>query len=236
MNYLTEERRHALASEYVLGTLRGRARIRFQGLLMQHPSLRYTLWQWENSLNAMGGALPVQTPSPQVWKKIQARLGFVVDAPPAVNNVVQLPQKPLTPPWQWLAGLSSAAAVILALLLIWPQPETLQLTPTQVAVVQGEKAQALWLIEMDAENLNIQATNKLQPPTDKDYELWLVAADGRAPVSLGLLPKQGKLVLPRIALIDQVDIAALAVSLEPLGGSPTGQPTTVLYTAELVTL
>jgi len=64
----------------------------------------------------------------------------------------------------------------------------------------------------------------------------MVAADGRPPISLGLLPKQGKLSLPRSALFDQVQVAALAVSLEPLGGSPTGQPTTVLYTAELVAM
>jgi anti-sigma-K factor RskA len=51
-----------------------------------------------------------------------------------------------------------------------------------------------------------------------------------------LLPKSGKLVLSKPQLFDQIEIAALAVSLEPLGGSPNGSPTTVLYTSELVIL
>ena len=245
MNYLTEERQNALASEYVLGTLQGPARIRFQRLLMQHDPIRHTLWRWENRLNAMGGALPPLAPPPQLWEKIQARLGFNNPAVEQADNVVPMPQKPpqSTPPaqqprrWHWLAGLSTAAAVLFAVLLIWPHTKLPEVTaPSQVAVVQSEKAEALWLIEMDEDSLNVQATTKLPPQTDKDYELWMVAADGRPPVSLGLLPKTGKLELPRIALMNQVQIAALAVSLEPLGGSPNGQPTTVLYTAELVTL
>lgn len=235
MNYLTEERQHALASEYVLGTLHGPARVRFQRLLMQHPAMRKTLWYWENYLNTLGGTLPAQAPHPRVWQQIQTRLGFDTKISPD-TNVVKLTKKPAPSSWQWLAGLSSAAAILFAVLLMWPQPEPLEPAAMQVAVVQSEKAQALWLIELGELQLNILATSGLTPLDDRDYELWLVAADGRAPVSLGLLPKQGRLVLPRIALFDQVDVAALAVSLEPLGGSPTGQPTTVLYTAELVTM
>ena len=235
MNYLTEERQNALASEYVLGTLHGAARVRYQRLLMQHTSMRHSLWYWERYLNALGGALPSVTPRPRVWENIQARLGFDETPRAPADNVVELPIRRTPRRWQWLAGLSTAAAVLFAVLLMWPQPVSIT-TPPQVAIVQGDKAQALWLIELGADTLEVQATDKLQAQTDKDYELWLVAADGRAPVSLGILPKQGKLVLPRIDLVDQVEIAVLAVSLEPLGGSPTGQPTTVLYTAELVTL
>ena len=236
MNYLIEERQNALASEYVLGTLHGPARVRYQRLLMQYPSMRQSLWYWERYLNAMGGALPSVAPRPQVWENIQARLGFDETSQAPVNNVVRLPIQRTPHRWQWLAGLSTAAAILFAVMLMWPQPASVPPAPAQVAIVQGDKAQALWLIELGADTLEVQATDKLQAQTDKDYELWLVAADGRAPISLGVLPKQDKLVLPRIALMDQVEIAALAVSLEPLGGSPTGQPTTVLYTAELVTL
>ena len=73
MNYLTEERQNALSSEYVLGSLHGPARIRFQRLLMQHSSMRHTLWHWESRLNELGGALPNVQPAPEVWERIQAR-------------------------------------------------------------------------------------------------------------------------------------------------------------------
>ena len=233
MNYLTEERQNALSSEYVLGSLHGPARVRFQRLLMQHNSMRHALWRWESRLNELGTALPSVQPAPEVWERIQSRLGFTT-ATPNAPNVVSLPQrKPRG--LQWLAGLSAAAAILMAVLLVNLQPAE-PLLPGQIAVVQSEKAQALWLIELREDQLLVTATDKFKALDNQDYELWMVAADGRPPISLGLLPKQGKLSLPRSVLFDQVQVAALAVSLEPLGGSPTGQPTTVLYTAELVAM
>lgn len=237
MNYLTEERKNALASEYVLGTLHGRARIRFQALLMQHRSLRHVLWQWESRLNTLGSGLPAVAPRPELWQKIQQQLGFNEVELPA--NVVRMPQPPAKPTntrtWQWLTGAATAAALVLAIFVVQPKApgERLQ---TQIAVVQSEKAEALWSIELGKNELSIVATDNFKALPDQDYELWMVAADGRPPVSLGLLPKQGKLTLPRKAILDQVKIAALAVSQEPLGGSPTGQPTKVLYVAQIVTI
>lgn len=234
MNYLTEERKNALASEYVLGTLHGRARIRFQALLMQHRSLRHVLWQWESRLNSLGNGLPAIAPRPELWQKIQQQLGFGEALP---TNVTRLPQAKPTPnrTWQWLTGAATAAALVLAIFLVMPQtPQERQ--QTQIAVVQSEKAEALWSIELAKDTLVVSATDNFKALPDQDYELWMVAADGRPPVSLGLLPKQGKLSLPRKAILDQVKIAALAVSLEPLGGSPTGQPTKVLYVAQIVTI
>lgn len=230
MNYLTEERKNALASEYVLGTLHGRARIRFQQLLMQHRSLRHVLWQWESRLNSLSGGIAAIQPPAQLWENIQQQLGFNNTQPAA--NVVRLPQTKVRT-WQWLTGTASAAAILLAVILIVPSPERAQ---TQIAVIQSEKAQALWSIELGEKNLVVTASANFRPLPDQDYELWMVAADGRPPVSLGLLPKQGKLTLPRNVLLDQVKVAALAVSLEPLGGSPNGQPSKVLYTAEIVTI
>ncbi len=241
MNYLTEERQNALSSEYVLGSLQGQARVRYQRLLMQHNSLRHHLWRWESRLNELGGALPAVQPAPEVWERIQARLGFggSIQSPASTNgdqanNISHLSQR-RPRALQWFAGLSAAAAILLAVLLVNVQRAG-PLMPAQIAVVQSEKAQALWLIELREDQLLVTATDKFKPLDNQDYELWMVAADGRPPISLGILPKQGKLSLPRSVLFDQLRVAALAVSLEPLGGSPNGQPTTVLYTAELVAI
>lgn len=237
MNYLTEERKNALASEYVLGTLHGRARIRFQALLMQHRSLRHVLWQWESRLNTLGTSLPAIAPRPELWQKIQQQLGF--NQPELPANVVPMPQAPVKAvnnrTWQWLTGAATAAALVLAVFLVQTPSIPVRMA-TQIAVVQSEKAEALWSIELGKNELSIVATDNFKALPDQDYELWMVAVDGRPPVSLGLLPKQGKLTLPRNAILDQVKIAALAVSQEPLGGSPNGQPTKVLYVAQIVTI
>jgi anti-sigma-K factor RskA len=71
---------------------------------------------------------------------------------------------------------------------------------------------------------------------DYDYELWALPA-GAPPVSLGVLPATGG--ASRHALSSrQLDALAasmqVAVSIEPAGGSPTGQPTgPVVLTAPL---
>lgn len=106
--------------------------------------------------------------------------------------------------------------------------------PEQVAIVQNRDAKALWLIEVREGEIHVKPSDALPQIDGKDYELWMVATDGRAPISLGILPKLGNKTLLRPAVFDQTAIAALAVSLEPLGGSPTGQPTEVLYTSQLM--
>jgi anti-sigma-K factor RskA len=57
---------------------------------------------------------------------------------------------------------------------------------------------------------------------DKDYEVWSVGVDG--PVSVGLMEPDpdGD---PRAQLVDDLDDAtALAITVEPEGGSPSGAP------------
>jgi anti-sigma-K factor RskA len=137
--------------------------------------------------------------------------------------------------WQSIAGLASAAAIVLAVMLFSVQPP-LQPEVQQLALMSNEQADLLWALEIGADTISVQATKQFVAKANADYQLWIVAADGRAPISLGLLPKTGKLILNKPKLFDQIEIAALAVSLEPLGGSPNGLPTTVLYTSKLVVL
>lgn len=232
MNYQSENIRNALAAEYVLGTLRGPARQRFQKLMMQYPQISDATHTWEQTLNGLGQKIPPVEPDPAVWQRIEQQLGFV--AVPAANKVVTIPRaKPRL--WQSIAGLASAAAVVLTVVLFSITPPS-EPDVQQLAMVNNEQTELLWAIEIGPDSIMVQATKQLVSAADADYELWFVAADGRAPVSLGLLPKRGKLSLRKPQLFEQIEIAALAVSLEPLGGSPTGSPTTVLYTSKLVIL
>lgn len=243
MNYRDPQLKEALAAEYVLGTLRGPARSRFQRLLLQFPSLRESTWLWEQHLHGLSDTLTPITPDQKVWHAINVQLGWI--APIAEKSVLETPQSssaeivPLPNKfnrlWQGLASLATAAAILLAVLLFEAQPPAVS-TPQQVAVMQSAQADTLWLIEVSADTIEVRATRKLTPVANKDYELWMVAKGVENPISLGLLPKSGKLSLPKHAQFDEMDIVALAVSLEPLNGSPNGLPTEVLYTAELAVL
>ena len=46
-----------LAAEYVLGTLHGAARRRFDRLITEQANVRFTVWRWERHLNGIASAL-----------------------------------------------------------------------------------------------------------------------------------------------------------------------------------
>jgi anti-sigma-K factor RskA len=239
MNYLNPKLRDALAAEYALGTLRGGARRRFQKLMLQYPSLREATWLWEQRLSGLNESLIPIEPDDKVWNSIKHQLMF--DSP---ENVV--PIKVISPKvvminskfnhaWKSVTALATAATILMAVALFDTQNSAVSL-PQQVAVMQSEQADTLWLIEVNENTIDVIATRKLTPVADKDFELWIVAKGVENPISLGLLPQSGKLSLPKHAQFDAMDIVALAVSIEPLNGSPNGLPTKVLYTAQLAIL
>ena len=234
-NDLSPEAKSALAAEYVLGTLHLQARTRFQQWLMHDESLRQQVWSWESNLNTLGSSLPDIPPDPKVWAEIEQALGFAKASVTSIDTAREA-RKPSKTIWPLATFAASAAAIVMAVLLVSYQPEVITLDPEreQIAVVQNPDAQSLWLITLTDNELSATATEALTKTSQNDYELWLVAADGRAPVSLGVLPQAGGRLMVRSELFDQVQVAALAVSLEPVGGSPNGSPTEVLFTAQLI--
>lgn len=86
MNYSRVELLDRLASEYVLGTLHGGARRRFDKLLKQSRAARVAVEDWEQRLAPLNNALPPVTPPPQLWAKIEARIGAASVARPVLRS------------------------------------------------------------------------------------------------------------------------------------------------------
>lgn len=85
MNYNRPELLDRLASEYVLGTLRGRARRRFEQLLVALPAARTAVQGWEQRLGLLAiSVAPVRPPS-RVWQAIDARTRTGLAAAPKRN-------------------------------------------------------------------------------------------------------------------------------------------------------
>lgn len=226
MNYLQQERLDALSVNYVLGGMRGKARQRFQRLLMQQQQARESVWRWEQHLNPLAESLPAIEPDAGLWQKLQQRLGWLdatVIRPKSWSH--------WSHPANWV---SVAAAACLALVLLLPAPPE---QPVELAVIQTKEAKALWLVSKQGDALTVQASSAVPADQAHDYELWMLPASGQAPISLGLLPQSGTASYQWPAAAQGLAVAVLAVSLEPKGGSPTGQPTgAVLHTSELMTL
>jgi len=109
-----------------------------------------------------------------------------------------------------------------------------------LSVLHASGESGVWLIKVDrnAGRLNVRVL-EASDEVARAFELWLLPEGQGAPRSLGLLPATdaGSLRLPR-EVRDQLDQGrALAVSLEPPGGSPTGQPTgPVVYQGSIIEL
>ncbi|MBN8489672.1 MAG: hypothetical protein J0M20_18315, partial [Burkholderiales bacterium] len=74
MDYSRPRLADRLACEYVLGTLRGAARRRFDVLLPAHPALRRAVAAWQDTLLPLAGSIAPVTPSARVWAAIEAHL------------------------------------------------------------------------------------------------------------------------------------------------------------------
>ncbi|MBC7938274.1 MAG: hypothetical protein H7Z19_00690, partial [Chitinophagaceae bacterium] len=68
MDYGRRSLADALASQYVAGTLRSRARARFEALLPSHPALQEAVREWQDRLMPLTGVLPPQSPPAHVWQ------------------------------------------------------------------------------------------------------------------------------------------------------------------------
>jgi anti-sigma-K factor RskA len=216
----------ALASEYVLGTLRGAARRRFERWQSAEWHIASRVRAWEVRLIPLALGLPPLAPSPGVWERIEARIGAADAAR----------RRTARPALRALAAVLVVCAVFAGGYVAWRMTEPLRLQT--VATIQGAEGAVVWSIELDShrERLRAVALAGAAAQPGHSFELWALPPGKGAPVSLGLLPDAGQLErtlndAQRSAL---ASAAQVAVSLEPPGGSPTGAPTgPVLFVAAL---
>ena len=102
-----------------------------------------------------------------------------------------------------------------------------------VVVLAGTDAKPVLVASADrlSRYLSVKPVARVELAADRTLELWMLP-DGANPRSLGLISATGvaRVALPAPADDALRNIPALAVSLEPRGGSPTGLPTgPVLY-------
>ena len=229
MNYDNQKLIDMLAAEYVLGTLKGSARKRFQRLMLSSNRIREATWMWEQHLNSLASAIKSVPPDSHVWEKISQRIDpqQVIDQ----SNVIQ----PKASIWKAWSLIATAASIVLALIVWQPQAPVEQITQ-QIALFKDASEKPLWFIDINEQGLSIKASDQLLARSDKDYQLWMILKGQDTPISLGLLPKDGVKSLLKDTRFNAQNIALLAISLEPIGGSPNGLPSEVLYTTELVLL
>jgi anti-sigma-K factor RskA len=224
MNYQTPSLRRALAADYAIGLMPAAARRRFEQLLLEDPALRLELAQWQESLASLTAALPEQPVPDRVWQGITARIE---------PQVLHVPEK--RPFWNWLRITAAICSLVIAVTLgVLYNRDTARYSATLLTA----DSQPALKVEAHEDYLKVEPLTLAAIEPGQSLELWAIPPDGK-PISLGVIPAGGKgkveLSETQKALIGKP--IALAVSLEPKGGSPTGQPTgPVLYQGALAAL
>ena len=221
MDYSRSELADALAADYVVGTLRGGARRRFEALLPAHAGLRDATAAWRDRLMPLTAELALVQPSSAVWRAISDRIEAGRAAPTAPAGAwTRLAF------WRGLAAFASVAAIGFAVLLANPRavapPVLVGLAATPAAASGAQAAPIVASISGDGTTLVTRAIVPVANRPDRSLELWAVPKDG-APRSLGVMPNAGGVVALRRQVLVGTD--TLAVTVEPVGGSPSGAPT-----------
>jgi anti-sigma-K factor RskA len=245
MRYQSEELRQQLAAEYALGTLRGRARVRFEKLLRGDAGLASEVTFWHERLSEFATRLKPVAPREVVWTALERTINSAASTSRTVT-----PLRPVAAPagsfsqrfWRNWALAASLAAVALSAGLVrqWEKHGELiaaldaaQRKPMPyVAVFQASGGDAQWAITLhpDQKMMRVVLSGSSMPAdvTVRSLELWMLDSKGQ-PHSLGLLPVTGKhshdMPLPGMPADEMGTTLTLAVSEEPRGGSPTGLPT-----------
>lgn len=223
----------ATAGEYVLGTLSRAERVAFQARLQTEPALEAEVARWQAQLSALTAEIAPVAPPAELWSRIERQ----IDGPAADPAAPAAIRAGVSALWRWLALGASGVAAALAVMLY--SPDLLRPTPGPDARDPAPAAAQLWVSDLVSEDGQIrlaalynEANGEMRvsvggsaPDQGRDFELWLIQGDA-APISLGVMPRQGQAAMPipeelRALVAD----ATLAITDEPAGGSPQGVAT-----------
>lgn len=236
MNYDRPALLDGLASGYVLGTLRGSARRRFERLLPELANARLAVAAWESRLHGLARSVPQAAPSPQVWKRIESRIDSQRSAPRA---------------WwyRWLqpmAGVLTGMAIgVLGVKVAShaPSPADQQaqqekaLSQSYVGLLLNQEGKPTMLASATRHGtrLKLKVLRSIAlPAAGTALTLWALPSDtsGRdlPPLYLGRVPAEGKgeLVMADSAEKLLANVSRLGVSLESTESQPASPGTFVL--------
>lgn len=213
-----------LAMDFALGALDRDQRQAADLRLRSDPAFRALVEAWQADLSPLDAETAAVAPPPAVWAGIAHEIAPARTARPAARtslwNSLAL--------WRGLAFAGTAAAII-AVAQIGPAPVAPGAPPQLlVAALAGADGRPLLSAAYDPLRGSVVLTPATQrdDTTGKSPELWVIEGD-QPPRSLGVIDIRG----PNAHAISSKQLAGLlagsvlAISIEPLGGSPTGVPT-----------
>jgi anti-sigma-K factor RskA len=206
-------------AEYVLGVLDADERAAVAAEMVSSPETAARVRWWEHELLPLAELVSEVAPAEHVWTRI-ASATRSADAVPKRSSLWSSLAL-----WRYVAiGASAAAVALLFLVVLRPVGGPAYWSST----IQQNNGSVGWTATLDRQRgrlIVVPGTPAALPPA-RAAELWLIPA-GAKPLALGMIAlDQPVTLMLGSGLLGQIAATAkLAVSVEPIGGSPTGQPT-----------
>lgn len=224
--------RRALIGEYVLGLLDEAEAAEVRELIEHDSQAAQMALQWQQHFLELSDQLPPQTPSTQLWQRLQDSL-VLTPAVSRVNSWLVWWQSLTT--WRLTSAALAFALIIAVLPDLW-RTDTAANSYTVVLQAPGEAAKPGWVVHVDGTgSLRMQPLLEDQIPADRSVQFWTLIDPAIGPRSLGLVEpgKPLQLTAEQIGAVQPGQLFEL--TLEPAGGSPKDRPTgKVLYIGRAV--
>ena len=224
------EEPEVFAAEYALGVLDGAERVQAERRFTNDPTFAREVEAWQARLAGFLAEIAPEQPSPHVWAGVARRLH-------ASGNVVELRLRRSLTVWRGATAAAGAVAAALALVVVWPRPAPPAAPMLTARLAATAKGPAVFVAFYDPARKTIVLTPaSVTAAPDRSPELWLIPVGGK-PIALGVAAFESSVQLIPAASLARVGSGTLAISVEPRGGSPTGQPTgPVIATGQLSNL
>lgn len=217
-------RDEVLAGEYVLGVLGVEDRMQVEARLRHDRPFAAIVQRWEDNLSQFNDDYGVELPPEALFSRIEERI-YHQAAQSSGSRVLSTLWNSLAL-WRGLAAAGLLACVVVGGMEagVWDRPTA---APPLVAELAGKDSVISLVARFDSGSGKLQVTPVATgEQRAKSLELWLIEGK-EAPRSLGVLPQtgEGEITVPAEMRARFSEGVILAVSLEPFGGSPTGQAT-----------
>jgi anti-sigma-K factor RskA len=178
---------------------------------------------------AIVGALPVTVDALPPPERMRRSLLQAFEAQAALPGTERAAAGPRRSPLGWLyrtpqLGYGLAAALIIAVIGLTAWNISLSSSDNGLTVKSIEQGgMSLRVVYLKHEKIAVVDVNMPALAANRTYQAWKIDAGG-TPVSLGLISERGSFAFHT----DLTGVKAIAISVEPLGGSPLPTTTPVL--------